>query len=187
MKRLPNGLVTSGEGDALGAAFDRLTSTLDHAGIQWAVYAIGSSGFAVASQLDSIRPDGTPRRSPARWSQSVQRHGRFSLSWIVRRLFKARPGRYRMIVFAVTDRSLVPGAASMGPGAASAFVHGSDVALPESMRSAVLGPGGRCTALIYEFFRPTEVDTATWVRDSPIKPVAHLVKSRLWTQKELQP
>jgi len=187
--RLPDKLVAIPGHDSLGAVFDRLSDALGRVSLGWwSVYAIGSDGFAIVTKLEAIDPDGSPKPGTERWSgPNDQVPPRISgIGDYLRALFSARPGFYRIIVFAVTDRpSQSAGAAINADSARSLLMGGSDQ-LPTSLRQVPLGMDGRCLALIYEFERPTESDSARFVTSAPIGALQHLTLAGLWTEAQLR-
>ena len=59
-------------------------------------------GFALVTRLEQIRPDGTPLDPPDRWSAEVGPVRQFNLRTILRALFTANPGYFRILVFVAT-------------------------------------------------------------------------------------
>ena len=55
----------------------------------------------MASRIEQITPDGAPAAD--RWSLEVAPIGEHTLQGYFKALFYARPGRYRVIVFVVTN------------------------------------------------------------------------------------
>jgi uncharacterized protein YbdZ (MbtH family) len=60
-------------------------------------------GFALVSQLERIRPDGTPLPDKERFRSDVPSFAELSFVELLMALAKAPPGHYRVIVFVVTD------------------------------------------------------------------------------------
>ena len=100
---LPRWMASPGE--PLGGVFDRLVSALRRADIvEYSVFAVGTDGFAVVSRLERIADDGRP--APERWSVQPAKRRSFSLRDYLSALFRAEPGRYRVIVFVTTARAV---------------------------------------------------------------------------------
>jgi hypothetical protein len=184
---VPPGLAIAASDEDLGQVEDRLKVALSRAGIsEWSVYGIGQVGFALATRIESIQNDGTPKSGTARWSvadpalTALEEQRSFSLSQYLRSLFTAQRGRYRVIVITVTNRPVVPGGGDSlpAPGAAD---------LPLDWRQRPLIPGTICTALVYEFFRPSAEDDAVLVGTgmSPLLARQHLIRAGLWSDKDL--
>ncbi len=190
---LEQGLVTEGRGETLGAAFDRLKKALRHAEIpQWKVYGIGDGGFAIVSQAERIEDNGRAFVGLARWPPPLAdidpAAAARSFSAYLRQLFLgAGPGRYRVIVFAVTDELVDTSGGRPTPAQIDALMGGGETFLPEELRSAVLGANGRCEVLIYEFTRAASEDAARQVPRSGILMDNHLTGAGLWTAAQLGP
>ncbi len=188
---LPDSLVAVPGRDSLGAVFDNLRVALTRVDVGWwSVYAIGPNGFAVVTRMEAIEADGRPKPGAERWSGlSAQETPRFSgIGDYLKALFSARPGFYRVIVFAVTDRPSGQTADGHGLRAreAEVLVAGGSDQLPAAMRRVPLGADGRCIALIYEFERPSESDTARFVPNAAIGALQHLTLAGLWTDEQLR-
>jgi hypothetical protein len=169
--------------------FDRLIFALKTAQISdWSAYAIGRNGFAIVSRLECIGENGQAKQGTERWCTDDARSPReFSISWYIRSLFSADPGRYRIIVFIVTPRvirsdGVTPSEKTMKELLSSGALDN----LPDELRKIIPGPGTRCTALIYEFYRPAEDDPPHLIAASTITAVRHLVGASLWSLKELR-
>ena len=67
------------------------------------------------------------------------------------------PGRYRVIAFLVTARTVTPGAPA-DKDTLNRLWRGGAGDLPQDVRQIALPLSGRCEALVYEFFRATEDD-----------------------------
>jgi hypothetical protein len=182
---LPAGLVIARQGEPLGDIFDRLRLALGRAQIQdYTVYGIENDGFAVVARMESIGDDGRP--AAERWVQGVVRPAMFSIGDYLKALFTARPGRYRVIAFLVTARTVTPGAPA-DKDTLNRLWRGGAGDLPEDVRGIALPPSGRCEALVYEFFRATDDDPPVYVADSRLTGPQHLAGAGLWPIERLVP
>ncbi len=154
-------------GDALDAAFERCRYS------KRKYYAV-PGGFAMASSLEQIEDDGSPK-SANRWSRVVKPMASFSLRNYLRALFNARPGHYRVIVFVVTN-SLIFESKEIGDKEADAWVEGGSLVLPDEIGDRDFTPQHRCTAMIYEF-RSLGNGDAEFVKPSEITAQTHLKKT----------
>jgi hypothetical protein len=180
---LPSGLVVTREGEPLGDIFDRLREALSRAQIfDFTVYGIENDGFAVVARMESIADDGRPAAD--RWVQGVVRPAVFSIGDYLKALFTARPGRYRVIAFLVTPRTVTPGAPA-DKDTLNRLWRGGAGDLPEDVRRIALPPSGRCEALVYEFFRATDDDPPVRVADSRLTGPQHLAGAGLWPIERL--
>ena len=188
--RLPDGLVVAPGRDSLGVVFDRLTAALARVDVGWwSVYAIGTNGFAIVTRMEAIESDGRPKPGPARWNTPQDRVPPeiSGLGDYFRALLFARPGFYRVIVLAVTDRPSQSLGALISADSANRLLRGGTDQLPASMRRVRVGVDGRCLALIYEFQRPTEQDSARLLLNAPIGALQHLTQAGIWSEQELRP
>lgn len=188
---LPAGLVTSGSGDSLGAAFDRLERALHRAEVPtWSVYGIGDDGFAVVSQAERIHDDGTGLAPDRRWPPGLAEvdppgpAGGF-VDYLRRLFAGSEPGRYRLLIFAVTDRPLTVGPAPPSPATMDSLLVSGATHLPAALRGRTLGADGRCEVYVYEFVRPAADDDARLVVPSSITVARHLAGAGLWPREEL--
>ena len=186
---LPKGLVVTGEADTLGILFDRITKGLIRGKIyEWSAYGVGNDGFAIVSRMEQIADDGRPKPGAKRWAVQRRLHERpVSLAEYIRALFLARPGRYRVIVLIVTTRPIRPSEEEPEPSAMERLLREGAGVLPKMLRTKILGPSGRCEALIYEFYRASEDEDPHWVNSSHLLAIDHLTAAGLWRKEELLP
>lgn len=180
------GLAVSAANEPLGDIYDRLKTALGRGGLQeTSTFAIGTDGFALIGRMEQIDDQGVP--SSTRWAQRPPAGPIRSFTDYLRSLFKAQPGRYRLIVFAVTGLTVT---ASPTPPTAAQMKEllvsgGGDLSL--ELRKKPLPDGGRCEALIYEFFQQSADDQPAIVDPSQLTVPVHLAGAGLWTLKELLP
>jgi hypothetical protein len=150
------------------------------ADVDWqaSVYAIDTTGFALVTRMEAIDADGRPKPGAERWNTPRDR--------LPPRIFFAKPGFYRVVVFAVTDLPSQPSADTLDARRAEALVRGGTDDLPAYLKRLPLGPDGRCLALIYEFEKPSEGDSARLVTSTPVGASQHLALAGLWTDQELR-
>jgi hypothetical protein len=182
---LPRGLVVTRDGEPLGEVFDRLRQAMARAQIvDYTVYGVENDGFAVVARMESIAEDGRP--ASERWTQGVARPVVFSIGDYLKALFTAQPGRYRVIAFLVTARTVTPGQPA-DKDTLNRLWRGGAGDLPDDVRHVALPPSGRCEALVYEFFRATDDDPPVHVVDSRLTGPQHLAGAGLWPIERLVP
>lgn len=175
-----------GPGATLGEVFDHLNAALERAGEgERSVYSIRRTGFAVVARLESIENDGRPKAGQARWQADSPHGGAFSLSAYLREIFKAQPGRYRVIVFVVTNLPVVPGAKRPTADEMNEALEGGAGNLSGDIRSRS-AVGANYEALIYEFFRASNASPTKLVEQSAISPAQHLTGAGLWSVEDLR-
>lgn len=139
------------------------------------------NGFALATRIERISEDRRSWPGDARWEAGkaplLKLEDGFSLGRLVKALFKADPGRYRMIVFYVTDKSITP--RPEGPGTDYAGLpRGGRSELPEDFDGIPFGPKYRVIAYIYEFRRPSVSEPAEFVKQT-LPTYTHLARAGL--------
>jgi hypothetical protein len=196
---LPQKLVTTGDREKLGLAFDRLTNALRQAGIaDWTTYAVGPDGFAVVARLECIDDNGRAKSGSARWcidndgqvrtsrapsvGSSTSAPLQFVSSYLAR-LFEASPGRYRVLVFVVSGRTIYRGP-DAEPRLMLHLARSGAADLPQAIRDVIPLYNQHCEVLIYEFFRQAEDDAPTLVGSS-VNAMEHLVGAGLWSRSKL--
>lgn len=135
----------------LGEAADRLLRALRAAGYgEHSFYGI-PGGFALATRLEQIESDGTPRPEPERWSAAPPVRRVFSLTDFLKALFLAPEGHYRVIVFAVTDQPASPDDTEPTAAEARAWLGSGLLRLPEEIERRPYTRAHDTIALIYQF------------------------------------
>jgi hypothetical protein len=168
--------------ETLGDIADRVEIALRAAGLDYAAYGIGNSGFAYVTRVEMIRPDGTPFPPPNRFPTDVRTSApneRF-LDFVVSRFF-ARPGFYRVIAIVVTDRPLITSSTGITADSATSLADGTMISIPPELRGLVV-PRLGFAALIYEYSKANAAQTTADLRTSPlISAHRHLAKAGIWS------
>jgi hypothetical protein len=181
---LPPGIAVTAAGEPLGAIFDRLRVAIRRAQItEWSVYAIGADGFAIVSRLERIENDGRP--AAERWAVDPVRPRPFSVADYLAALFRANPGRYRVIAFVVTGLPVTASADTPDREMMERLLRSGAGDLSDELRRAPLPASGRCEALVYEFFRPSQDDQPAQVTSSQLSVMNHLAGAGLWALEDL--
>jgi hypothetical protein len=123
-------------------------------------------GFALATRLEQIDSDGTPKRDPQRWSSAMPEQPVASLGDYLRVLFSAPSGDYRVIVFVVSNRTFATGGAAATNAQAQAWVGGGAEHLPLTVRRQRLDGDTHASALIYQFRKRGVSDPAVTLQSS---------------------
>lgn len=171
-------------GATLQSVADQLTGALNGAKYaEWGFYCI-PNGFALATAVERISEDKRPLPENSRWTVGrvpllTLRDG-FSVQRLVQALFNADPGRYRMIVFYVTDRSISPTNDPPSDDWRNLPTSGPN-ALPADFKDIPFGPNHRVRAFVYEFRRPSISSSAQFVRPSlPVR--IHLTRAGIMSR-----
>lgn len=163
----------------LGDVADRLENALRVAKYpRWSYSSLsGENGFALVSQMEQIKADGTPGPDPARWSTKLPQVDELTLLEFIRALANAQPGYYRVIVFIVTNKPWPRKPETpTGVEAKKWFDYGFSW-LPQSIAELPYGPDYRTTALVYEFKKVSQNTDATFLDPSATSADDHLRKA----------
>ena len=171
-------LRVSGDGTTLGQVDDRLVQALDAAGYVEKSYFSVPDGFALVTRLEQIRPDGTPLDPPDRWSAETGPVREFDLRAILRALFTANPGHFRILVFVATPHPFSQSDEEVARDQAMAWLNAGVNRLPDAVAQRPYTAAFRMTALVYEFEQP-ESDDAQLVVPGRLTARTHLLQSGL--------
>jgi hypothetical protein len=185
-RTLARQLVATSDTPTLGGVADRLQAALESAGyVEYGYYRLAPGGFALATRLERIHSDGRPLAEPKRWELARKPLERFDLNEYLRALFDAAPGRFRIIVFAVTAAPLAAGADPPSAAAAVGWPKQGGAVLPPALRGQAYADGFQTHALIYEFEARGDAKDAVFLSQSAITGEAHLRQAKLL--RALQP
>lgn len=148
----------AGDSTTLGQVSDRLVQALDVAGYVEKSYFAVPDGFALVTRLEQIDPDGTPLDPPDRWSEEAGPVRQFDLRSILRALFTANPGYFRILVFVATPHPFSQSDQEVRREEAVAWLREGVNRLPDAVARQPYAPAFRTTALVYEFEQPESGD-----------------------------
>ncbi|OGU20888.1 MAG: hypothetical protein A2580_02170 [Hydrogenophilales bacterium RIFOXYD1_FULL_62_11] len=157
----------------------RLQAALENNGyVEYSYYSV-PGGFALATRLERIHPDGRSMAEPERWEVTRGPLTRFDLSEYLRALFDAERGHFRVIVFIVTPTPLVTGTESPSAATALAWPREGMPVLPDAMRPIAYGDHFQTHALIYEFETRGAGHPAEFKASSRLTGDAHLRRAKI--------
>jgi hypothetical protein len=157
----------------------RLQAALEANGyVEYSYYSV-PGGFALATRLERIYPDGRSMAEPKRWEVALGPLTRFDLAEYLRALFDAERGHFRIIVFIVTPAPLVTGAEPPSAAAALAWPREGVPVLPDAMRRLSYDDSFQTHALIYEFETRGVGQPAEFKASSSITGDAHLRRAKI--------
>jgi hypothetical protein len=174
-------LVKSGTKTKVGDVADRLEKAFQQAGYGEKTWYAVPGGFALASRLEQFNPDGTPKGEPDRWSAQIKAPEIFGLKDVMRTLFTPQEGRYRIIVFIVTNQSFSAADEAVSAKEAGGWVQKGAFQLPQNIREVNYTPKHSCVALIYEFDQSTRDNPAVFKAPSELQGETHLKKAKIWS------
>jgi len=173
----PELLVGNAAHPTLGTVAQTIELAFAQAGYGQKSYYSVPGGFAMASQLEQINQDGSPKESLYRWSLETPPLRKFSLGSYLNALFTAQPGYYRVIVFVVTSQAFPQRDVKVTSEQSRAWVSSGLNKLPEKIGNQEYSTAYSCTALIYEFKQTGK--HADLVDPSQITGKTHLDKAGL--------
>ena len=181
---LPRSVFGAPSAELQFADVDRvLVSALGAAGYSERSYYAVPDGFALATRIEQIDADGTPKPPPARFALDPQPVSMWRFNDYFQALIKGVPGYYRVLVFVLTDASFRASGQRPSEAQAIAFVSAGDNVLPPEVGALPFAPAVNCTVLIYEFTRQPGADSAAqFAQPGRLDAMTHLVKSGLWTR-----
>lgn len=170
-----------------GEAAAFLEAALKSAGYANMSYYSAPSGFALVAQLEQTETTGEPKSGTSRWLTKVESSRVFSFGSYIRALFSAPRGRFRLMVFLVTDRAVRhdSGVGSIEFEVAKDWLWAGGDRLPPSVGQQPYTNGHACTALIYEFEHEGPGREAVLLNPSTLNGRQHLEKAAIW--EALQP
>ena len=172
----------------LGDIDAALSRALDQVGYGTRGYYAYPGGFALATRLEQILPDGESMPVPARFSEAPPTPKIFSLDYF-RGLIIPREGYFRVIVFIASDHPIVQSSVSATQIEAVGWPSAGSNILPPQIASTPQSPGLVVTAFIYEFRNSTAnnvrdftmLDPATVMPgESLLDGTQHLHQSGIW-------
>jgi tetratricopeptide (TPR) repeat protein len=172
-------LVGNVEHPLLATVAQAIESAFRQAGYGEKSYYSVPSGFAMASQIEQINEDGSPKGSVDRWSLEIAPIRHFSLGSYLNALFRARAGYYRVIVFVVTSKAFSQRDVKVTSEESRLWTSSGLNKLPEEIGNQEYSPAYICTALIYEFKQTGK--HADLMEPSGITGETHLQKAGLLT------
>jgi hypothetical protein len=140
--------------------------------VERSFFQTGSDGVALVTRLERIRDDGSPFDPPERWPVSF--NSDLNLAMVLRGLFYADPGRYRIIVFVLQGAPFAASAAGVTGDEARAWLRKGANVLPREIAERPFGDS-TCTALVYEFKNDLGADARAV--DSALPGKQHLEKA----------
>lgn len=181
---LPNHLLKDGmnENIVLSSVANRIERAIISIEYPKYSYFPVSCGFALVTHIEKIDDNGAPisprwedRLRPLNWSN-------FSLNNYIKALFYAAPGRYRIIVFVITNKPFSQLGTRVSREEALSWLNAGVNRLPNEIGNMPYTPEHKCTALIYEFKQPGVGEKAVLLDVSKVSGKAHLVKAQILSE-----
>ena len=170
-------LLARNDGATLGEVARHLEGALSGVGYGERSYYTVPGGFALATRLEQIPPDGTPAPDPQRWSTALPEQPVFSLGDYLRALFAAPQGDYRVIVFIVTNRAFATSGRPATNEQAEAWLSGGLDRLPRSIQALPFDADVEASALVYQFRKSGHGDPAVALASSTTSAATQLDRS----------
>jgi tetratricopeptide (TPR) repeat protein len=159
----------------IGQAVDAIIAALEKQDyVDRSFFATPAGGVALVTRLERINDDGTHAAETKRWPAAggdQQFSSTLDLGRILRSLFFAEPGHYRIIVFILQNEAFSQSGTRITEEDAQAWLHKGLNVLPQEIRDRAFDKAD-CTALIYEFVN--DGSGAHMVENSPLTGKQHL-------------
>ncbi len=168
----------------LGDVQARLETALDRTGYSDKSYFAVPAGFVVVTRLEQFSDSGAPKVGDERWATEAGPLKRFDMSEYVSALFRAKPGRFRVIAFVVTPIPFSQANATVTREEANRWLSRGANKLPVELAGAEYTERHDCTALIYEFSKAGQDAEAVPVIPGTLPAREHLVRANLWQALE---
>ena len=134
-----------------GEVANRLLEALDECGyFDRSFYGV-PGGFALATRLEQIDRDGTPKRGQERWSKAVPPKRVFDLASFFSALFDAPEGNYRVIVFVAREGSIPISAEEADRETADSWALSGDLVLTPALARRRWTDRHHVTVLVYQY------------------------------------
>jgi hypothetical protein len=176
---IPNALIVSKTGvTRLRDVDERITNVLNDNGYSERSYFAVPAGYAQVTRIEQIDIDGASVKGANRWGQDVPPIPKFSLEAYLRALFLAPRGYFRIIVFIVTPYPFSQSDKKITEPDAEKWLNSGLNRLPDSIGEMEFSMRTfTCTALVYEFERPTESHNPTIRIPGRLQGRTHLEKA----------
>jgi hypothetical protein len=169
----------TGSGIHLKHVAEKLEMAFEETGyVERSFYSV-PDGFALVSRLEQFNEDGTPKEHENRWAAKVDRPKISDFVSYIKALLKPNKGYYRVIVFIVTSRLFTESEAETDFDTATGWLRSGMKVLPPEIGERIYTENHYCTALVYEFEKPTPDHEANYNVPSRIPGKEHLEKSGL--------
>jgi hypothetical protein len=181
---LPRSVFGDGTRELLFADIDRiLVDALRAGGYNERSYYSVPDGFALATRIEQISADGSPKVPPARFALQPEAVSLLRPMDYLRALLKGVPGYYRVIVFIVTEQPFTASGQAPSEEVATGWVSSGVNVLPRQLGARRFTSDVHCTALIYEFERQPGSDASATKFALPgrLDAMTHLTRSGIWS------
>ena len=187
--KLPDGLVASeNKQEKISVVLARLQQALQNAQIsEWSLFPVDGDdhGFAIVCAMEAFDEYGNSLPYPQRYSPEPILPQKWGIWYYLRALFTAPPGRYRVIVLAITSQADLPPTQVATSQELVSFVKTGATNLPRDVVERLTNPGTRCEAIIYEFRKRGVKDDPIFVPHETVDPAHQLAGAKLWTLAQL--
>ena len=170
-----------GKGKSMTDVAARLEAAVRTAGyVNPKLLGVGCDGFAMVLDLEHIQADGTRMADAEGWAPPSQDEDEPGPVSAIKRLFYSPPGRYRQIVFVVSDRPMAQVTAAPTAAKLRTITKDAGHPLPDQFDAVPLTERHVMRVLVYEFAKPSAAKEAQ-VTPPPgrLGVLVHLKRARL--------
>lgn len=166
----------------MGDIKEIIVKALDASGYLEKSYYKVPQGFAIATRLEQIYEDGSPKPDSIRWSSELKigdKSASFFSTWL-KAIFDTNEGHFRVIVFVVAPKIISSFSQKMPRKKAKGLVRQGSLALPSSYADKPNHANLVFTALIYEYKLLESEKQARIIDQSEVLGITHLEKAGVW-------
>lgn len=174
---LPNNFFEAAQ--QLGDMDAQLTEALESCGYDSKSYFAVPGGFALVTQMEQFNEDGSSKLGADRWNPTLE-PASFDLRDYFKALFWGRTGKYRIIVFIVSNQAFVEETNKIDRDSAQKWLKTGMKWLPDALAQQPFGREHRCTALVYEFELQEAYTEARFLMPASLTAREHLRKNGMW-------
>ena len=161
-----------------------VTAALGRCGYTETSYFRVPEGFAMVTKMERIKDDASSEEPPRRWDTEVEISKGFSLTKILRSIFSAEKGKFRIIAFVATPVAFSEQGNRPTESEAIGWLLVGASKLPDVIAQRPFTAGCEVHAMIYEFEKKDEEHEGSFVENSNHRGLTHLEKSLIMGQLE---
>lgn len=170
------------QAENIGEIKEIIVQALNASGYLEKSYYQVPQGFAIATRLEQIYEDGSPKPDSIRWSSELKigdKSASFFSTWL-KAIFDTNEGHFRVIVFIVAPKIISSYSQKMPRIKAKGLVRQGSFALPSSYATKPNLSNLVFTALIYEYMLLESEKKARIIDQSDVLGITHLEKAGVW-------
>jgi hypothetical protein len=167
-----------------GAIIDAIQDALDEAAYYERSFYSAPGGIVMVTRLERFMPDGSPDLE-RRWID-IKAGQTFSLVNYFNGLLFADPGRFRLVVFIMSDQPFASTGKSLAADEGQRLLSSGFNTPPQAELEETFSIGHKVSVLVYEFEKNRDHDPVQ-IMPGKLPARAHLEKSKVWAGLQVTP